>query len=83
VSKDGTIQSNTSINTLGGQYTLDGATLSIKSGAMTMMAGPEPLMKQEQDFVAALKRVTGFRAADGTLSLLAGGDVVLVFERAE
>lgn len=81
VSKDRTFAANASINNLGGGYTLDGTTLKIKPGPMTMMAGPEPLMNQEQQFIAALGRVTTFRVADSTMSLLVGDQVVLVFER--
>jgi heat shock protein HslJ len=75
-----TIAANTGVNGMGGEYTLNGASLTIKPGMMTMMAGPPPMMKQEQAFVAALGKVTAHRIKDRTLDLLAGDQVIMTFE---
>ncbi len=83
VSRQGIIGANTGINSMGGEYTLDGKHLAITPGMMTMMAGPEPLMQQEQAFVAALGRITSYRINDRSLELLAGEDVVMKFEVAQ
>lgn len=64
-----------------GSYDLQGAKLSIKMGAMTMMACPEG-MEQEQVVSTALGEVTGYRL-DGDLLTLLGADSapVLVYAR--
>lgn len=72
---------NTGINNIAGGYTLKGDSLSIKPGPMTMMAGPENLMKQEQSFLRALNRVTGWKIERGALKLVADGDTLLEFAR--
>lgn len=79
ISRDNTIAANTSINVLGGEYTLKGGVLSISPGMMTMMAGPEPLMNQERAFLAALGKVTSYRIKGETMDLLAGDKVVMTF----
>jgi heat shock protein HslJ len=48
-----------------------------------MMAGPEPLMKQEQAFMKALSTVTAYRIEGKTLTLLAGEHNVATFAAAE
>jgi putative lipoprotein len=64
------------VNQLMGTYSLEGEKLTIQPGGMTMMAGPEALMEQEQRFTKMLKNVTGYRIDGQTMELL-GGDVVL------
>jgi heat shock protein HslJ/phosphoglycolate phosphatase-like HAD superfamily hydrolase len=76
VSRDHTIAANTSINSLSGEYTLTGERLTIAPGAMTKMAGPEPLMQQERAFLAALRAVKSFRINADTLELLDGETVL-------
>jgi uncharacterized lipoprotein YbaY/phosphoglycolate phosphatase-like HAD superfamily hydrolase len=83
VGKDHSIAANTGVNGLGGTYSLTGDRLAITTGVMTMMAGPEPLMKQEQAFLAALKRVTSYRISATTLELLEGETVLARFEAEE
>jgi putative lipoprotein len=68
-------------NHMGGTYELppDPAhpnNLKLDSGAMTMMACAEPLMKQEQAFVEALKSTSSYRI-DGQILELRDGDRVL------
>jgi heat shock protein HslJ/phosphoglycolate phosphatase-like HAD superfamily hydrolase len=81
-SKDGSVVGNTSINNLRGRYTLSGDRLTFMPGAMTRMAGPEPLMKQEQAFLEALTAVKSWRIAGDTLELLDGETVLARFRAA-
>lgn len=83
VAREHIIGANTSVNSMGGEYMLNGQELTIKPGMMTMMAGPEPLMNQERAFIAALGTVTTFRISDQTLELLAGRRVVMKLEAAQ
>jgi putative lipoprotein len=71
---------STGCNSISGAFELDGNTLHFKAGAMTMMACPDPLMKQEQAFTAALQSVTTYRINGTTLELLAGENVVAKFK---
>jgi putative lipoprotein len=71
---------STGCNRINGAFELDGNTLHFKAGAMTMMACPDPLMKQEQAFKAALQPVTAYRISGTTLELLAADKVVARFK---
>ena len=51
--------------------------------AMTMMACPEEIMAQEQQFLQALEGVGRHRLAEGRFELLFGDDGVLTFEATE
>lgn len=79
-SKEGRIAGSASVNRIMGAYTLEGERLTIKPGGMTMMAGPEELMQQEQAFTAALATVTAYRTSENTLELLAGDKVIARFK---
>lgn len=59
-------------------YTLDEDTFSVKTGGVTMMACPQPLMALEQQFLTALEEVTaGDINEDGQL-VLRGADQVQI-----
>jgi heat shock protein HslJ len=61
-------------------YTLDGESLTIMPGSMTMMACPEPQMSVEQQFMAALAVIAFYQISDDQLALLdAGGQTVAAF----
>ncbi len=79
VSRDHTIAANTGVNGMGGEYAINGDALTIKPGMMTMMAGPPPMMRQEQVFIAALSSVTGYRLNGETLELLDNSHVLMRF----
>jgi len=79
----GRVAGTAGCNQLGGSYTLAGASLTFKANmASTMMACPEPLMKQDKAVGLALTRVAGYRLDGELLELLdAGGAVQLRFVR--
>ncbi|BCX04233.1 MAG: META domain-containing protein [Candidatus Roseilinea sp.] len=63
-----------------GSYTLDGFNITFGQLAGTLMACPEPIMKQAADFQQALANARSFRAADGRLTLLdESGNAVATF----
>jgi putative lipoprotein len=57
-------------NRLTGDYTLHRNSLRFRHIGSTMMACPDPVMKQEQAFMAALKDTTTYRITGQTLELL-------------
>lgn len=71
---------STGCNRMGGTFEKNGGSLHFNPAAQTMMACPEPLMKQEQAFAAALQSVTSFRITGRALELLAGETVVARFK---
>lgn len=69
------ISGNASCNRYMGAYTLTGESLSFGPLATTMMACEEPLMEQEEKFLALLEEVYRFELdADGGLILRAAAD---------
>ena len=75
---EGRFVGNAGVNHLGATYTLEGDVLSLSQVVSTMMAGPEPLMEQEQRMTAALPRVRSATIEGGTLVLRDGNGVELV-----
>ena len=69
-------------NRLTGTIVLTDDSLTFGAGASTMMACPEPLMKQERAFDMMLRSVTGYRISGRTLELLAGKKTVAKFKAA-
>jgi len=70
-------------NQLTGKFELDGNSLQLLGGAMTMMACPEPLMKQEQEFNKALTATGSYELTGNVLELLAGKKVLAKFSAAQ
>jgi heat shock protein HslJ len=74
-----TVSGSTGINRLAGGYKLDANMLKFGNLAMTKMAGPEELMKQETEFVKALESVDSWKRTGDRLELMSGDKVVAVF----
>jgi len=70
-------------NRLTGKFQLDGNSLQLLGGAMTMMACPDPLMKQEQEFNKALTATGSYELSGNVLELLAGKKVLARFSAAQ
>jgi len=68
------------VNRFSGSFTFQDPALSFGPLAVTRMAGPESDMKLEADFIAALGRVTAWKADGLMMSLLAGETEVARFQ---
>ena len=66
---DGKLAGTTGCNQYSGTYTISGKKLTLQVGPMTMMACPEPVMKQEQDFLAALAATGTYKVDNDKLTL--------------
>jgi len=71
---DGHVSGAASCNRFMGAYALSGEGLSLTQVATTMMACPEPIMAQEQRFLALLGEVNRFEIGDQGRLLLHTGD---------
>jgi heat shock protein HslJ len=77
---DGRVSGSSGCNNYNAAYTLDGSSLTIMPGPMTMMACPEPQMTVEQQFMAALGATAAYEIVGSELHLLnADGQVVATF----
>jgi len=75
----GVLNGSTGCNQFGGTYVLTGGQLSVELGPMTQMACVSPVLQaQEAAVIQLLPQVTGFRSADGTLTLTGIGDATLL-----
>lgn len=75
---EGRFVGNAGVNHLGATYELEGNVLSLSAITSTKMAGPDPLMQQEQRMTAALARVRTGTVEAGTLVLRDGGGAELL-----
>ncbi len=78
---DGQLGGNAGCNSYTGQYTIDGAKIAIGVGAMTMMyCGPEEVMEQEQEYMAALGSSAYYYIEGDELRIAnATGDTILQY----
>ena len=65
------------VNRIVGTFTLSEDELRFGPLATTLMAGPEGPMRLEQEFLAALARVTAYELDGRTLTLLANDEAVV------
>jgi heat shock protein HslJ len=77
-SSDGSLSGNSGVNTYSSTYKTDGKKITIQPPASTQMAGPQPLMDQEHQYLTALTNAATYvlgpdtlelRAADGSLQV--------------
>jgi heat shock protein HslJ len=69
---DGRVAGDAGVNRFGGPYHIEGDTIELGPFFLTRMAGPEPAMRQEQDFLAALSGRRPF-AIDGEALVIGQG----------
>ena len=82
--EDGQVSGRSSCNRYGAGYTLEGNKLSISENMMsTMMACPEPLMNQEQQFQTALQAAATYAIEGSTLHIANKAGVVVLIMEAE
>ena len=79
----GRLAGNASCNSLIGQYSLDGTSLTITPSGVTMMACPDALMTQERELLEALGMVERYAIdKDSALILTAeSGDTMTAHRR--
>ncbi|MBK9125005.1 MAG: META domain-containing protein [Chloroflexi bacterium] len=80
--EDGRAGGSAGCNSYGGEYTLDGDSLTFGSLFSTMMACEESIMQQESAYLAALQSATGVEWANGQLVITYGEGQELVFASA-
>jgi heat shock protein HslJ len=82
--KDGRIGGTSAVNQYGGPYTTgDDGSFSVGELASTMMAGPEPDMQAEANYMALLAAARKYEIDGDTLTLFdAGGNESLIFTAA-
>ena len=77
--KAGALSGNGGVNQYGGSYEAsDDGQMTVKLGPSTLMAGPEPAMKQEQQFFTLLPRTQEFIVTAESLQLMDGTGVALM-----
>ena len=78
--QDGKLGGDASCNQYFGAYQQDGDALTVAVGGTTMMACPEPIMMQEQAYLAALGNAATFEIGDEQLTIAnADGDAILTY----
>jgi heat shock protein HslJ len=78
----GRVTGTTGCNRYTGTYAIDGGRMTIDPGATTLKACPPPAGEVERAYLAALGRVSGWRAEGDALVLLADGAPTLRFDAA-
>jgi len=66
---DGTVSGNGGVNTFNGPYESGEDSIKIGPLTSTLMAGPDELMAQEQQYLAALEAATTWEITNGVLTL--------------
>ena len=69
---DSAVSGSGGVNTFSGPFESDETSIKIGPLAATMMAGPDDLMTQEQQYLAALQAATEWEVANGVLTLRDG-----------
>lgn len=75
--EDGRISGSANCNTFFADVTQEGSALSFGPIGSTRMACPEPIMQQENDFLAALALVNHYVVAEGQLTLTYDGGLLI------
>ena len=81
--EDGQVSGNAGCNSYGGSYQVKGDAISFEALFNTEMAcmEPEGLMDQEQAYLELLGTAQRFELVDGVLTIFAGPQQTLAFER--
>lgn len=74
------VSGNAGVNLYHGTITVENGKVTFSPMATTRMAGPENMMTQERNFLAALQNVTGYTVANGVVTFTdASGNALLTF----
>ncbi|PRP67057.1 META domain-containing protein [Nonlabens agnitus] len=71
-----TVSGNAGCNTYNASFTIETYQLTIGDVALTRKSCPD--MKAENDFLAALDKVTSYQKTDGTLNLLDANNTIVI-----
>lgn len=75
-----TVSGSSGVNTYEGPYTVAGTSMSVGDLTTTRVAGPAELMKQEQQYLAALRSAATWSVSGGALELrTADGDLAVTY----
>lgn len=69
------------INRYFGTFETEGTTIKFAPAGMTMMAGPENLMKVEQQYMQDLNKINAYQLNGKTLTLTGPDNLTLTFDR--
>jgi heat shock protein HslJ len=75
--QDNRFNTTAGVNLISGGWKMAGDKLTFSPGPSTLMAGPEPLMQQEQHLSQSLGKVTRYVIEGRTLTLYAGDEAVI------
>lgn len=79
-SAEGQVTGSGGLNSYFGSYEINKNELTIIPPiGSTMMAGPEPIMDQEQEYLNLLETTVAFRVDNGKLIIMCSGNTELVF----
>lgn len=76
-SAKGQVTGSAGVNRYGGAYKLDGNKLIISGIVLTAMAGPQPLMDQETEFLTLLQAAESYKIDGDKLTITCGGKVLI------
>ena len=76
--EDKSVGGNSGVNSYGGDYAIEGSTITISNLIMTLMAGPELLMRQEAKFIVILQSAQSYHIEGQRLTII-GAEGRLVF----
>jgi heat shock protein HslJ len=75
------VKGNGGVNAYGGDYKADGSKLTVSSIYRTMIAGPEPLMSQEVEFLKILASAQRFDVVDNELTITGTEGVLVLIKK--
>ncbi len=79
---DGKVGGTVGCNSFGGDYTIEGETITFSAITSTLMACAEPIMEQESAVLGSLVDTVNFKVSGNTLTITsADGNSALTFER--
>ncbi len=79
-SSKGQVAGSSGVNTYGATYELKGNKLTISVQIVTLLAGPQPLIDQEHDYLNLLQASESFQIIDSRLQINCGQQVLVFTE---
>ncbi len=79
--EDNSVGGNGGVNSFGGDYTIGGNNITISNLISTLMAGPEPLMSQEEKYLNILKSAESYQIEGNTLTITGEEDILVFIQK--